>query len=336
MTGSNRAEKGRTGAEHKLRKKRRLWKAAKALLLTAFFLLVLISGSGMLKSAAARFFVNAVQARTSVLEDTLETDFIVIRQEEVFPVPFSGQFETAFREGERIAKGTVVGYLVAYEGTSLEKKSRVPLISPCAGILSFQHDGYENICSTENWPQLDFGRFDPEAGLGKKDTGNAKERIVKAGENLFRIIDNLQSSHLYMEIEAPLHGVFEKNEVDIRLNKLDNLLIRGAVKDIYRDDDKYRILIQIPTLPELLNTRFVSGSVIINKHQGVVIERQVLVTRGDAVGVYLLIKGQVAWQEVTIIGTVRTKAAVSGLKPEDWIVTAPALVKEGQRIFFFK
>ena len=305
------------------------------------FGLVLYFGSGFIKGIISKFFVNAVPAKNSVLEETLETDFIVIRQEEVVSAPCSGSLETACREGERIAKGTVVGYLVTVEGTSLEKKNRVPVASPRAGILSFQTDGYENICSPKIWPHLNISKLALEQGLEKKDNGNpktyseAKEKTVEAGQNHFRIIDNLEPNHLYMENKELLPEVLSKGTVDLRLKNIDNLLIRGTVVETSRDSDIHRVLIEVPSLAELQNTRIVEGSIILKKYHGFVVDRQVLVTRDGSTGLYLLKKGQVAWQEVRVIGTGGAKAAVVGLETGDWIVTAPRLVKEGQRIFFF-
>lgn len=338
----NGSDYGAKRAEHSLRKKRGLSRAAKGITAISLILLVFICGSGIMKGIIARFLVNAIPARTSVLEETKAADIIVIREEEVVPAPVSGRLEIACREGERIAKGTIVGYLVTLEGTSLEKEKKVPLVSPRAGILSFQLDGYESVFKLENWTLLDIRKLEQEQGLAVQDNGDAREseesgeRMVEAGQNLFRITDNLQPNYLYLEIEAPLPEAVRNGEIEIRLNGPDGQLVRGSVADIYRDRDKYRTLVQVPGLPEIQNTRRAKGYYIVNKYQGVVLNRQVLVMKGDNTGLYILDKGQVAWQQVEVAGTVGERVAVTGLKQNDWIITAPSLVKEGQKIIFYK
>jgi hypothetical protein len=53
----------------------------------------------------------------------------------------------------------------------------------------------------------------------------------------------------------------------------------------------------------------------------------------DKVGVYLLDKGLVRWREVGIEGAVGSKVAIEELPLNNWIITTPGFVEEGQRIY---
>lgn len=337
-------DQGGIQPEHRSRRKRGLFRSPRALIIFSLLLLVLIWGSGIMKDFIFKFLINAVPASTSVLEETIETSFILLREEVVVSAPYGGTLEMTAREGERVAKGVVIGYLVGHGGTSLEKEKRTPLVSPAAGILSFRLDGYEYIFKPDTWTQLDIGEFKDEPGLDETGNGEAKKNgdaftalsgPVEAGQNLFRITDNLQPSLLYVEVKAPLPDALRYNEIEIRLREPVNLPLKGTVHDIYKDGEKYRILVRIPSRMELQNSRLLKGTIITNKYRGVVLEKAALVMRDNVPGVYILHKGQVTWQRVEVIGTVGSKAAVAGLGQNDWIVTAPALVKEGQRIIFY-
>ena len=331
--------------EREIKRKRGLSRLTKAAIIVSLFFVACIFGSGIVQGLVAKFFVRAVPAAATVLEETLETDFILLREDTVVPAPCAGALETVCQEGERVAKGAVVGYLIILEGTSLEKEKRIPLVSPVAGLLSFKLDGYEHIFHPDMWSKLDLSKLDAPGGVNVQADGEPKKNeetraavsgMVEAGQDLFRITDNLRPSLLYFAIKAPLPEVLRDGEVEIRLREPEDLSLQGTVHDIFRDGDIYRAVVKIPSRMELLDLRRVKGAVITNKFRGVVLEKEALVMRDNTPGVYILNKGQVAWREIEIIGTVDSRVAVAGLGKDDWIVvSAPVLVKEGQRIFFY-
>lgn len=300
---------------------------------------ITILGSGVVKGLVTRFFFNIVPVQYSVLEDNRDVKFIIIRHETAISSPASGSYNTIYQEGERVAKNTIVGYLVKSTGTSLEKTERIPVVAPCAGIISYKTDGFENLCNPVVWTKLDLDRLvEVEKRLEQTSSGDDKTGgMVEAGKRLFKIIDNLAPEYLFTEIDVKSGRVFQKGgTVDLYLDELEGLRIRGTVKDVVKSDSINRLLIEIPGTLQQRDSRIIGGSVVVDWFPGVVLEHDVLVERNGKVGVYLLKKGIITWQEVNITGIVGNSAALEGLASDDWIVTTPGLVKEGQRVSFIR
>lgn len=320
----------------KQRAKRRLSRASKYILLIFFVVIVVLLGSSFAKGYIFRFFVKTVPAEYSVLEDTKEVAFLVIRQEKSISSPIAGLFEKVCEEGERVAKDATIGYLVAMTGTSLEKTEKMPVKTPYAGMLSYKTDGYENLFTPEIWQELDINKvIELEKGLTPSDGGKAKNiDQIEAGQRLFKIVDNLAPEYLFAEFVSDSDNAIEEGSfVEINLDDSENPRLKGIVKDIEIRDEKIRVLLKISTTTQTRETRRLKGSIVIDRFSGVVLQKDVLVKRGDKIGVYILDKGLVQWREVNIAGAVKEKAAVEGLSSSDWIVTTPGWVREGQRMF---
>lgn len=272
----------------------------------------------------------------AILEDELEVDFLVIREEYSVAAPFQGKLELLAKDGQKIPKGTVVAYLQKAEGTSLETSKKLPLVAAVAGIFSLQLDGLESICNPSVWSQIDVNKLpDLEKGLDKKVPGNANGgELIAAGTPLYKIVDNLVPSYLFMETDSLITDKIKKDgSIELRLPELAELSFRGHIADLYQVDGKTRILIEIPSVSNIEKFRRIKGKLILAKYEGIVVPQNMLVTQNGITGVYLLRNGRASWQEITIKGTVDKKVAVAGLEPGQWIISFPSLVKEGQRVF---
>jgi len=279
--------------------------------------------------------VDVQPLNPGVLEDTLDAEYLVIREEHCMAAPFPGRLEVLAKEGEKVPKGAVVAYLYKTEGTSLEGTSKVPLQAPAAGIFSLQVDGLESICNPETWSQIDVQKLAQlEEGLGKKEHGNASDKnLVAAGVPIYKIVDNLSPSYLFLETDHSLSEWLEKgNSVEVRVPELTDKTLKGSVEDLYQEGGKSRLLIRIPVVNNLEKMRRVSGKLILTKYEGIVIPAKMLVTKEGQTGVYLWQNGRARWQEVKVLGEVDKKVAVSGLQQGQWIITTPTLIKEGQRV----
>lgn len=323
-------------ATRRKRAKRRLSRASKYILLISFVIFLVLLGSGWIKGYFVRFFVNTVPAEISILEDTKEVTFLVIRQEKAITSPVAGLFEKVCEEGERVAKDATIGYLIATTGTSLEKTEKIPVKTPYAGMISYKTDGYENLFTPEIWRELDINKvIELEKGLAPADGGKAKnDDRIESGQRLFKIVDNLAPEYLFTEFVLDSAKALEKGSlVDLNLEGSENPGLKGVVKDVESTDSKIRVLVEIHTTTQTRETRRLKGNIVVDRFTGVVVHQDVLVYKEDRPGVYILEKGLVQWREVNIAGAVKEKAAIAGLSTSDWIVTTPVLVKEGQRMF---
>lgn len=320
------------------RKGRRLtWKGVLLLglliILASFFLL---SNFGEVVKSV---FIDVRKVERAVLEDTYDTSFIVLRNEATVAAPVSGRVGFQVDEGERVSRNSTVGHLVYEAGTSLEKTVSLPLVASAAGVVSYQIDGYENICNYRLWAQLDVTKLkELEKGLGADPPGEAKvKKTVEAGEILFKIVDNLGSSYLFMQMPAELKANPQKNEyVDVRLDEEDKLLIRAWVTDSYVQGNLVKILLQIPSLNGLENKRIIQGKLIKNRFEGFILSQSELVFKEGLAGIYILDNGRAKWIEVKVLGKNQDKVCVEGLNEENWVITAPKFIKEDQRVFILK
>lgn len=322
---------------NKNRPKRRPSLAGRIILFLLLFVIAFLFGSGLVKGLITRFMVRVVPVEYSVLEDCRSADFLVLRKETAVSVNVSGSFKRNYREGERVAKGAVIGVVTNDGGTSLEKEEKIAVTAPWAGMLSYQTDGYESICSPQVWQELNLDRFaELKVGLEPKDTGNAKDKDqVAAGELLCKIVDNLTPCYLFAEVSTatPLPG--KNDSVDIELAAPAGIRVKAKIIDVIEKGTMKRVLFEIPCLKEVSQVRLLPGRLVVTSYKGVVVEQTALVEQNGKTGVYLLHKGIVTWQEASVAGLVDNLVCLEGLGTSGWLVASPGLVKEGQRIMFF-
>lgn len=300
--------------------------------------LVLLAGITALQNWIKGVLVDARPLSTAVLEDNLEAVFLVIREEHTVFSPFPGTLELIAKAGEKVPKGTVIGYLHKVAGTSLETKSKIPLTAPAAGILSLQIDGLEGICNPQVWSEIDTDKLpDLEKELAENRGISPGKEPAAAGMPLFKIVDNLSPSYLFLAVDQLLDGKFNKGKsIELRVPELGESPIRASISDIYQDKGKTKILLEIPNISNLEKYRKIKGKIILNKHEGIVIPDKMLLHKDGVSGVFLYKNGRAHWQEVTILSKVDNQVAITGLEPGQWIITTPVLVKDGQRVFLKK
>lgn len=303
------------------------------LLILALFLLLSGLGKELKKS-----FIDVRKVEKAVLEDTYDTRFIVLRNEVTVTAPVTGQVKYLADEGQRVSKNSTVCNLVYNAGTSLEMPLSVAVSAPAAGVVSYWIDGYESICNPQVWTQLNVTKLNQvEEGLGNSSPGEAKDKkTVQAGEYMFKIVNNLDSSYLYLEMDEDKDQPIKDNYVDIRLQDMDRLLIRARVIDSYTSDNKLKILLQIPSLAGLEKERILQGQLIKNRHEGFILQNIELVEKEGQTGIYLLNNGRAKWTEVEILAQSHDKVCIAGLNEGFWVITSPKYVTEGQRVFTLK
>jgi len=292
-------------------------------------------GTIFIKALAAGLMAEVVQVKESVLEEYRQAEFLVIRQETVVNAPFAGRVEKTRQDGERVARGAVVGYLTKTAGTSLEKLERIEIKAPQAGMVFYKTDGYEGLFGTAVWPHFDPDRLaDLLKRLEGRDSGNANSNgMVEAGRAMLKIVNNLEPMYLFAEFEEDLSTAIKPNgTVELRLGE-NGYRINGQAVSVSRAGNVSRLLIKVPGLPELQSARKTGGRLILRRIEGVVLDGGAVVVKNGREGVYLVENGIVVWREANLMTTGGKLVAVKGLSPGEWFVTTPHLVKEGQRLF---
>lgn len=302
-----------------------------------FLISVFLLGIGYIavRSLVLAIFVDVEQLTKTTVEETWEADFLVIRQEYNVGAPSPGRLELTVREGEKVPKGAIVGYLSKAEGTSLETTTRVPLQAPEAGVFSLQVDGLESICNPKRLNELDAPkllRSVKESGLSKEAVTN-EGQWVSSGQVIFKILDNLSPSYLFCQVDQPLSEQLALgSRVELQLNDLAAEPLAGVIGDSYEENGKSCLLIRISTVNNLEKYRQLEGTIILERYSRLVIPAKMLAEKEGISGVYLLKNGKTTWQPVEITARNEQQVTVTGLEEGQWIITTPKLVKEGQHI----
>jgi len=291
----------------------------------------------VLKIVCGYLPVEVIHAQYSELENTLEGEFLVLREEKVVTAPFRGRFVKVKEEGERVAKNAVIGYLEKVAGTSLEKKSSQPIKALSAGVISYHTDGWESICHPEMWAQLDLTKLDTLRDFKAKIVKTTSEKInpdvIEAGEGIFKITDNLAPCYFYLSGTGAYPEKIKKgSSVSIRLEKEQDHLLKGVVTELSRKTGSYSILLKINNVGSLNQNRQEKGEMIVCSYKGVVLPEKALVFKEGKYGVYLFQKGRAGWKEVERIAQLGGEVVLSGLMADDWIIADPHKVKEGKRV----
>lgn len=295
---------------------------------------LVVLGIGNVKFLS-KILVDVTKAELSVLEEVLPAEFFVMRTEIAVSAPFSGTLEWTCPEGERVAKGTVLGYLTVSRGTSLEKTEKVAVTAPLAGVVSYAVDGYETICNPQNWGQLNMADLaENTKWLEEKTVGDAKnKKAVEAGDLFFKITDNLEPVYFYVETKEFFPELFVRGkELKVRIDDIEQPVFTGMAQ-LSRTEDKTQMLLKLTGKQGFEGHRKLRGKIILHEYKGIVLSSQMLVTKEGRDGVYILNQGKAEWRTVQILGKDETKVSLAGIKPGEWVVTSPQLVQEGQRVF---
>ncbi len=254
--------------------------------------------------------------RWGCIEDTVSTRAIVINNEVALTAEYEGHFENLVKDQEKVSKGTVLGYLVAYN----QKKA---VNAPIAGIFTTHSDGLEHIFSQLNFQTAGPEIFHYQTGNPNPDNGQAY-----SGRTFCKVVDNLTPTRLLMQIPLEQLGVkITKNQaVSIRLNNKD--LGQANIKEIKNDSGAWIILMELNNCrEELIDTRFIDIQAVFGSTYGYIVPQKALVNRGNEKGVYCTQGENTIFKPVKILELNDEKAVVEGLDRNDIIITNAQNVK---------
>ncbi|MGE5395962.1 MAG: HlyD family efflux transporter periplasmic adaptor subunit [Chitinophagales bacterium] len=266
--------------------------------------------------------IGFATARIGTLEDAARARSIIIGDEEVVNAPANGRFENLLMEGERVRKGTVVGYF--YPDGAV---AREPIKSSWSGIICYHPDGLEKRLAALRPDNMDATTLSLKA-TAANDGGFD---FVK-GQPLFKVVDNLAPVRLVM---------FFKGKTFKEPKEEQEYLLRNDKKDLGWADCEYfarrsggsLVVLSMAEYPEvLINTRKPYLECVGESYDGIIVPATALTKNHKVWGLYRLEGDVVTFQEVQVLYQKQGKAVIEGIDMGDQVITTPKLVRDGMII----
>lgn len=273
-----------------------------------------------------RAMIRITTVQFGRVEDVIRCRAVVIRSEKVVTAPAAGRFENLILEGERVRRGTLIGYL--YREGDYES---IPLYAPRSGKVCYHPDNIEQM--TQN-----FELNSSVEKLFSKEVSPVSDGSFSydKGDAVFKIIDNCVPAKLIVELPAnlnPAQGLKLQSNYSIRCHGKD-LGEAEYTEEINLHGKKYGCLTLESFADSLMEVRHTYVDIIRTAHEGIIVPTKAIIKgQGGQYKLYCIDKGIVRLQPVKIVYRSNNgKTVVDGLTPGDRIVTTPGLVKEGMML----
>jgi putative membrane fusion protein len=322
-----------TEKSRKITRQRNKRNRFRAVLLLVLGILCLAALGFSARRFFAEIYADVFLVTPIVWEDAIEGDAVFLRPEAMAAAPFRGVCVRLLQEGDRVSKGTAVARLIYYEGTSLENRREIEIMAPESGIVSFSEDGLESVyapdgvmaVSLEDMMKL-YQKKDKNASLQVEDG----DIMIEAGEMVFKIIDNLSSAYVYMETDRTDIVQEAGAKMTLRLADMPEQTVKAA--GIQKSPRGTYILLEAGQVPEGLNRRVYSGTLVLDRVEKTLLPDQVIVSRKAQTGVYVLEDGFVRWKPVHVLERQPDQVVIAGLDGKAWVVSRPFWVWEGMQL----
>jgi len=200
--------------------------------------------------------------------------------------------------------------------------------APEAGLLSYHLDGWENL---NGETMLALGRSEalPEP------SSLVEGAVVEAGQPLFKIVNNWRwSYHAALPLD-PGRTAAAQETVHLVFDFAPDMPVQARLQDAFIDaaagEVRLNYLLE-RQLPGFDTTRRAQAVISFQRQSGLIIPASALLTQDGQTGVYLNSGGTVIFAPVTVLRLQDEKALVEGLDPYVMVISAPELVREGQRL----
>lgn len=265
-------------------------------LLRGLFFLLTLAAAG----AVAYLFYSAkppsaqtISLTLGAVEVTLDSEALVVRQEQVTPAPAAGTVHHLVEEGTRVRLGTPVAMVQPDNGPAVEVKAEV------SGAVSFQVDGLErelNPSRSEGWNPAWFKGLPPPA---PRRTGEGR---VAAGEPLFKIADTFQPGLVTVVKSDSIPPLERGSDLRLRMTGREGV-IAAKVARLERSAEDLLIYLSPQLLPEEMGgVRRVRLTLLIKEFQGKVAPRSAIDVRGGRQGVWAMEGPGPVFTPVTVTG----------------------------------
>lgn len=349
MPGGNRTE-------HKTIHKKRKVQRNRTLDLLVFLLLIILGTMFIvpLKEYFAAKMLNYAIVADGVLEDKIATEGIIIYDSKVVQAPGSGEWVSVVPEGERVAAGALVGYLVTAAG-------KKPVYAGAPGAVSYQIDGLEAVLTPAQADGIDLDKIlalldaeETSTAYKNVEAGNQAqdEDVLGTGKGLFKIVDNLSDVYFLVRVKDPNKEVNLEPDQRIRIRlpegqqqkeasntgavEVIDTRISATVVSVIQSSEGVQILFKIKRNDIVLSgARKMSVDILLDTIKGnIVPNKAIFYDEAGKPWVYVVKKSRLAIAEVTVVGTVDDMSVIEGLSVGTAVVTNPSLAKEQQKVYF--
>lgn len=245
------------------------------------------------------------------LEDKLTAQAVVLNQEELFPAKEAGRFENLVKEGEKVGKGTLLGYFITNETKSSVRASK-------AGIFIRATDGLEEV-----FEKVNLAEVTPEV-FKYKPTTAFLEKPVQAGQSIYKIVDSLVPTRLL--ISVPMKDLDFTIQPDQKVVVIDENMAekKGSIVEMKQEGNDLMMLVQLNGFNEnTVNKRFVQVDIVFDRETGFLIPDKAIVEKDGQKGVFCSIGEFTKFKTIEIVKQKGDVVLVDGLDKNDFIVTNP-------------
>ena len=342
---------GENRTEHKTKHKKRKVQRNKTVDLLVFLLLLILVTTFFipLKDYFAAKMLNFATVSEGVLEDKIAAEGIIIYDSKVVQASGGGEWRPIVAEGERVADGALVGYLVS-------GGSKKPVYAGAPGAVSYQIDGLERVLTPSQADSVDLdkilGLLDETEHSSQNQESSQEEAVLGAGKGLFKIIDNLSDVYFLVRIKDPNKSVALEPEQRIRIRlpegqqqkeesqtgtvEVIDSRLSATVVSVNQRVDGVQILFKIKRNDIVLSgERKMTVDILLDSIKGnIVPNKAIFYDQAGKPYVYVVKRSRLAIAEVEVVGTIDDMSVIEGLAVGTAVVTNPSLAKENQKVYF--
>ncbi len=243
--------------------------------------------------------------------DALELNCILVRDESVQYSPISGTVTVLANEGERQKIGTLIAEI---NGLGSNRK----VFSPQSGLVSFSIDGWEDILKPDHLRSFTKDFFTRVKAQSKTIRSGSE---VKAGQPLFRIVDNFT---LFLLVEIPRGEFYFRlnKDLHIRFPRLDDKRYEAEV--LFLNEDEGIGVLEVKSfVAEFLSLRKQPLTIVKGIYSGLIVPVSALDIEKGVAGVWVAERGAPSFKIVKVIGQDDSFAVIEGLRVGDEIYKTP-------------
>lgn len=313
-----------TVIQGKKKKKRPGEKLVFLLLMTAVSIIVARSVWSFARDALASALVKTVVSEEGLLEITVSSQGVLVRDERVAGSPLTGVLRWNVQCGERLAANTAVATITTPTGFSEDA------VTPGSGMVVLSLDGLEGILQPSNLSEIDVELLRKKQAKPRHAADGSE---VLQGSLLFKVVDNFFWYYIAELEREQFEAIKDRPSALLRFSFAPHEDVRGKINVLRQEDERVAVAFMFQEeVDGCFLERFVEADIIVRRNRGVVLPVSALLLRGEEVGVYTLDKSVVRYRQVEVIETGREQVVVRGLRPGLPVITNPAFVREGQRL----
>lgn len=232
-------------------------------------------------------------ARIGSIDHYITVKAIFANEENVIQSPASGKVEFLGKEGQRFRRGETVAQIhpegVAPGTNANQQLTKVNI--PIGGLFFQKIDGLESVLTPNSLMEMDLAKV-----LEQKESPQAQNEIVQAGAPLGKVVNNLIPTVAFIEIQAT-----EKLSVGktIKFN-LKGQSVSGKI--LRKSDHPQGIVVRFNQYLEgTVNERVQEVNWVERPSEnGVVIPKSALFTKGEELGVYVVLEGIFQFHKINV------------------------------------